>query len=186
MVLEHRDLLGHPERVVPGEHHDHRADVDPLRATREVRQVLVRVGHHDVRRRVLLECPERVEPERLDEIGQVHLILEDLAVGDLHLADLFRRGAGLQRHEAIPVRVIRINETHPKTHKQPLSGGKRERARALPRPLSVGGATRMDGHGPTTRPPRRRESTCDAFYARSGCRKRHITRSCPRSAGRHA
>ena len=99
--------------MVPGQHRDHRAEVDPLGARREVREELRRVADHEIRRRVLLHRPQRVEAERLDEIGERGLLLPDLVVGDRRRADLF---PGLEREEPIPVRVVLERERYSEVH----------------------------------------------------------------------
>ena len=80
-VVEHRDAFGDAHRVVPGQHHDHRAELHVLGAPGHVRQELERVGHHRVAREVVLDRPDRVEPERFGQPGELQLVRVDLVVG---------------------------------------------------------------------------------------------------------
>ena len=67
--VEQRDLLGDPHRVVPRQH-DHRgAELDALGAAGEVGQQLGRRRRHGVAGEVMLQRPQRVEAERLDQIA---------------------------------------------------------------------------------------------------------------------
>ena len=72
-------------------------------AAREVGEQLEHVGHHRVGREVVLDAPERVEAERLDEPADVEVFLVDLPVGDARRA---LRLAALLRLVALPVAVV--------------------------------------------------------------------------------
>jgi len=74
-----------------------------VRAAKIVRE-LRGVRDHQVRRGVLLDRPERVESERLRQIGQRQLLGPDLPVRDRRRPDLL---AALQSLEPIPVPVVR-------------------------------------------------------------------------------
>ena len=55
-MVEHRDLLGHPHRVVPRQHHDHRAQPHVPGAARHVGEELHDVGAHRVVGEVVLDA----------------------------------------------------------------------------------------------------------------------------------
>ena len=69
-VVEHRDLLGRPHRVVPRQHHHHRAQLHALGAPRHVGEELQDVRAHRVVGEVVLDAPDRLEAERLGQVGQ--------------------------------------------------------------------------------------------------------------------
>ena len=79
-VVEHRDLLADRDRVVPGQHDDHGAEVDALGHAGEVGQILHRAAGHDVGREVVVDRPQRVVAHRFDEAAQVQILLVDLGV----------------------------------------------------------------------------------------------------------
>ena len=81
-VVQGDVALGHGDRVVPRENDNHRAHVDALRPPREVGEELRRVVDHRVGREVVLHGPERIEPERLDQLAEAELLLVDLGVAD--------------------------------------------------------------------------------------------------------
>ena len=96
--VEHHGLLGHPDRVVPGQHDDHRPELHMARAPGQVGQHRERVGAHRVAGEVMLDRPDRVVTERfcLDGEGDVVLVdggvlagvvrsLEDDRVPDVHV-----------------------------------------------------------------------------------------------------
>ncbi len=115
-VLQHHDLLGHPDRVVPGQHDDHRAQVDLLRAGRPVRQPLKWVTDHRVRAEVVLDGPDGVEAERLDQIAEPQLLLPDLIVDPV----AYRLAlAGLERREPIDIGPIVGEQADSDLHDQP-------------------------------------------------------------------
>src|SRR5690348_7458500 len=55
--VQHIDVLGHPYWIVPGQHHDHRAKINPLGNAGNVSEVLQRIGNHRIRREVMLDGP---------------------------------------------------------------------------------------------------------------------------------
>ena len=63
--VEHRALLGEPERLVEGHDVDHRADPDSLSVRRKRRHHQVRRGQQVVRGEVVLGKEDRIEPEPL-------------------------------------------------------------------------------------------------------------------------
>ena len=81
-VVEHRDLFGHPHRVVPGEHHHHRAELRALGPAGHVGQELDDVRAHRVVGEVVLDRPDRLETERLGELREPELVPVDLVVGE--------------------------------------------------------------------------------------------------------
>src|SRR5262245_54306378 len=80
-VVEHRHLLRNAHRVVPRQHHDHRAELDALRARGVPGQELEHVGAHRVLGEVVLDAPERLEAERFGEIAEAELVAVDVAIG---------------------------------------------------------------------------------------------------------
>src|SRR5262249_35341858 len=80
-VIDERDLLGDPERVMPRQHHYHRAEERLLGAPGHVGEKLNRVGTHRVIIEMMLDRPDRIEAERLSHLSQANFILPDFAVG---------------------------------------------------------------------------------------------------------
>jgi len=80
-VVEHQDLLGQADGVVPGQHHHHRTELHPPRAGRHPGQELRHVGAHVVVGEVVLGAPHRVEAERLGGAGQLEALTPDVGVG---------------------------------------------------------------------------------------------------------
>ena len=112
--VEHVDVLGDPHRVVPGQHRDHRAQVDPLGDARDVGQVLQRVGHHGVGREVVLDRPDGVEAGGVGDPRDVELLAEDRAVGALGAGG--HGLAALLRLVAIPVGVVLVEDRRAYAH----------------------------------------------------------------------
>ena len=81
-MVEHGDLLRHPHRVVPRQHHHHRAQPHVLGAARHVRQELHHVGAHGVVGEMVLDRPDRFEPERLGHVGERQFVQVDLPVAE--------------------------------------------------------------------------------------------------------
>ena len=69
-VVDERELARDLERVVPGQHHHHRAEVDSFRPAGHVTDHGQRIRRLAVRRGVVLGRPDRVESEWFGEIGQ--------------------------------------------------------------------------------------------------------------------
>ena len=80
-VVEHRNLLSHPHRMMPGQHHHHRTEPDALRAAGKVGQILEHVGTHRVVSEVMLDAPQRIEAQRLREVAQMQIIAVNLTIG---------------------------------------------------------------------------------------------------------
>jgi len=73
--VQKRDLLGHAHGIVPRQH-DHRgAELDAPGAAGEVGEQLRRRGRHGVAGEVMLERPQRIEAQRLDEIAELEMLL---------------------------------------------------------------------------------------------------------------
>jgi hypothetical protein len=113
-VLQHRHVLGHPQRVVPGQDDDHGADVDAARGAGEVAQQLDRVRDHRVRADVVLHRPQRVEAQVFELERRLDLLVEALDVllrvqrrARLPVLDLF---------EAVPVLVALDEERDATAH----------------------------------------------------------------------
>ena len=81
-LVQHRDLLRDTERLVPG--HDHRrcAQIDALRAAREIAQDLGIVRAERVVEEVVLGRPQCVKAELLREQCEPELLFVDLSVRD--------------------------------------------------------------------------------------------------------
>ena len=80
-VVEHGDLLGHPYRVVPRQHDDHRAEQHGGGAAGHERQELQDVRAHGVAGEVVLDAPDRFEAERFGQVGEPDLVPIHLGVG---------------------------------------------------------------------------------------------------------
>src|SRR6266849_5306759 len=80
-MVEHRDLLGNANGVVPRQHDDHRTEFHMLGPARHVRQKLENIGHHRVIIEMMLDRPYRVEAERLRHFGKPYLVAIYLEVG---------------------------------------------------------------------------------------------------------
>ena len=78
--VEHRHFLGDAHRIVPGQHHHHRAERRAGGASRHVGEELQHVGAHRVVGEVVLDAPDGLKAERLGEIGEPELGHVDLAV----------------------------------------------------------------------------------------------------------
>jgi len=63
MLYEERNLLGDAHRVVPGQHDDHRAQLDALGLGRHVGEELNWIWTHRVIVEVMLNRPNRIEPK---------------------------------------------------------------------------------------------------------------------------
>jgi hypothetical protein len=104
-VVEHRDFLGHAHRVVPREHDHHRAQARALGAAGHIGQKLQHVRAHRVIGEVMLDAPDRLEAERLGQVGQPELVAIDLAVGS-RLAGVLEHGRQTNVHGKLPFAVV--------------------------------------------------------------------------------
>ncbi len=84
---------------MPGQDDHHRAEIDPLGAPGHVRQELQHVGAHRVVGEVVLDAPDRVVAERLDEIGEPQLLPVHLVIGT-HAARILEDDGGADVHDA--------------------------------------------------------------------------------------
>ena len=80
-MVEQRDLLGDPNRIVPGQHDHHRTELHVFGLARHVRQELQDVGAHRVVVEMMLDRPYRVESEWLGHLGKPQFVAVDLGVG---------------------------------------------------------------------------------------------------------
>src|SRR5713226_2485649 len=78
--IEHRDLLGDTDRVVPWQDDDGGAECHILGASAEVGHQLNHVGAHRIAGEMVLDAPDGVEAERLGEVGQAAVVVVDLAI----------------------------------------------------------------------------------------------------------
>ena len=90
-MVEHRDLLGNANGIMPRQYDHHRTELDVFGSSRHVGQELHRVGAHGVIVEVMLNGPDRVEPERFGHLRQANLVQPDLAVGQLIIGILKNR-----------------------------------------------------------------------------------------------
>ena len=78
--VEHADILGDTHRVVPGQHHNHGCEIDTLRDPGDVAQILKWIRDHRVGREVVLDRPQRVEPNFVRDASDVDLLEEHFLV----------------------------------------------------------------------------------------------------------
>lgn len=96
---------------MPGQDQDHGPELDPLGPAGHVGQQLGGVAGHSVGAEVMLDRPERIESERLDQIGQIELALQLLGVGDgVRLVE----GTGLDSRR--PLRDVAESRRHAYFH----------------------------------------------------------------------
>ena len=79
-MVQHRDLLRHPERLVPGEDDRPSRQVDALGPSRQIGEHLDVVGAEAVIVEVVLDRPQGAEPELFGQESQRDLLVVDLAV----------------------------------------------------------------------------------------------------------
>src|SRR5689334_21898178 len=79
-MVEHRDLLGDADWIVPRQHDHHRTEFHMLGPARHVREKLEDIGHHRVVVEMMLDRPHRVEAERLRHLGKPHLVAIHLEI----------------------------------------------------------------------------------------------------------
>ena len=82
-VVEQREVLDDTHRVVPRQHRDHRAELDPRRLAGDPGQELRHVRRQLVVGEVVLGRPHRVEPDVLGPRCERQLVAVHLGVGDL-------------------------------------------------------------------------------------------------------
>jgi hypothetical protein len=82
-VVEQGDLLGDPQRIVPGQDDGACAEGDRARPAGQVGEGLRGVGAHRVVVEVVLDRPDRVVPERLGHLAQAYLGAEHLLVAEV-------------------------------------------------------------------------------------------------------
>ena len=82
-VVEQREVLGDAHRVVPRQHRDHRAELDPRRLPGDPGQELRHVRRQLVVGEVVLGRPHRVEPDVLGPRREGELVAVHLGVGQL-------------------------------------------------------------------------------------------------------
>ena len=101
-VVEDRETLGDPHRIVPGEHSDHGPELDPGRLSGQPRQDHRRLRRQLVVGEVVLGDPSRVEADLLGPAAEAQLAAVDLGV------------------RAIPVKVLE-GDSEPYVHEHLLS-----------------------------------------------------------------
>ena len=100
-LVEHRDLLGGPDGVVPRQHHDHRPEADPPGPRGHPAQELHDVGAHRVVGEVVLDRPHRIEAERLGELREPELVAIDLEVREPVPGVLEERGVACMHENCL-------------------------------------------------------------------------------------
>ena len=80
-MVKQGDLLGNPNRVVPGQHDDHGAQLGLLGPARHIGQKLNRVGTHSVIRKVVLDRPNRVKPQGFGHLRDPQFLTVDFGIG---------------------------------------------------------------------------------------------------------
>src|SRR5262249_22553758 len=78
-----RHLLGHANRIVPGQHHHHRAQFGVPGSSRHVGEKLNRIATHGVVIEVMLYRPDGIKAERLGDFSQPYFLAPHLGVGKL-------------------------------------------------------------------------------------------------------
>ena len=99
--VEQRDLLGHADRIVPGQDDDRGAEDDALGAAGDVAQQLGRRRRHGVAGEVVLEREDRVEAEGLGQVAQGQVLGEDGGVRAPFLRQHVERDT--DSHDVLPV-----------------------------------------------------------------------------------
>jgi hypothetical protein len=74
---------------MPRQHDHHRAEFDLAGAAGHIGEKLENIWHHSVGGEVVLNTPNRVEPQRLSQVGKfeivlIHVIVRPLIVRVLH------------------------------------------------------------------------------------------------------
>jgi hypothetical protein len=98
--IDQRDLLRHADRIVPRQHDDRGAEVEALRPAGVIREQVRRRRRHRVPGEVVLECPQRIEAERLGQIAERHVLREYRRVGAAFLLQHVERHSDF--HECLP------------------------------------------------------------------------------------
>src|SRR5215472_8209323 len=112
--VQHVYVLGDAYRIVPGQHRDHRAQVNVPGDAGDIGKVLKRVCDHRVWREVMLDGPDRIESTRIRDARDVEFLVEDLTVRT-------RRPPGhgfalFLRLVPVPVGVVLIEDRRPNSH----------------------------------------------------------------------
>ena len=79
-IVEHADLLGDADRIVPRQHDDHRSEQQRVALAGEVGEHLQHVGAHRVVGEVVLDAPDRLVAERLGDAAEPQLLLVHLEI----------------------------------------------------------------------------------------------------------
>src|SRR5262249_14628468 len=78
--VQHVYVFGDPDRIVPGQHRDHRAQINLPGDAGDIGKVLKRVGHHRVWREVMLDGPDRIEAARIRDTRDGEFFVKNLTV----------------------------------------------------------------------------------------------------------
>src|SRR5690606_254793 len=95
--VEQRDLLGYAHRIMPRQHDHRRAELHPLRPPGEIGERLGRRRRHRVAGEMMLERKDRVEAERLRQIGESIMLADHLGLRATRLLLDAYAGANLHR-----------------------------------------------------------------------------------------
>src|SRR5215469_3177601 len=78
--IQHVYVFGDPYRIVPGQHRDHRAQVNVPGDAGDIGKVLKRVCDHCVWGEVMLDGPHRIEASHVCNARDVEFLVENFAV----------------------------------------------------------------------------------------------------------
>jgi hypothetical protein len=60
---------------VPGQHQDHRSEINPLGDPGDISEILQRIRHHRVGRKVMLDSPDRIETGFIGDARNIDFFL---------------------------------------------------------------------------------------------------------------
>ena len=107
-MVEHDDLLGEADRIVPGDDDHLGAERDPAGAAGEVGQRLQRIGAERIVAEMMLGDPDQVEAQLLRQHAILELLAEEPGVRIVMAALVREAGAHADMHAALPLFVVRM------------------------------------------------------------------------------
>ena len=120
--IEQRDLLGDAHRVVPRQHDDRGAELDPLRAPGVIGEQLGRRRRHRIAGEMVFEREDRVEAERLGEVAERQMLADHRGVGPAGLTQHVERDPDFHRLPPDPT-LCPANDPPPGSRRQPDRAG---------------------------------------------------------------
>ena len=96
-IVQHCNLLGHPHRVVPGQHAHHAPQPQIRRAPGHIGEKLQHIRAHRVIREMMLHPPDGLETQRLGQVGQTQFLAINPVIGS-ELARVLKNGGGSYVH----------------------------------------------------------------------------------------